>query len=208
MEWTMIVVVDYGIGNLGSIVNMLRKIGADGVGASDEATISSADKLILPGVGAFDTGMDRLGQSALIELLERKVLTNRTPILGICLGMQLLTEGSEEGMLSGLGWIAADTLRFDFAETNERLRIPHMGWNTVDVKRNDSLFKDALEDARYYFVHSYYVRCRHESDVVGTTRYGSDFHSAIQRDNIYGTQFHPEKSHAFGMAVLRAFAEL
>jgi glutamine amidotransferase len=203
----MIVVIDIGIGNLGSIVNMLRAIGAPGMASKDAADLAAAERLILPGVGAFDAGVRRLRQSGLVDILRQRVLGDRVPVLGICLGMQLLGEGSEEGSLPGLGWLAADTVRFDFATIDDRPRIPHMGWNTVEVRRGDSLFRDADDRARYYFVHSYHLRCRNSSDVLGTTHHGYDFASAVQCDNIYGTQFHPEKSHGYGKAVLRAFAE-
>lgn len=204
----MIVIVNYGVGNLGSVFNMLKKVGADAVISSDSVEIEKADKLILPGVGAFDEGMKHLQESNLIGILSEKALARRTPTLGICLGMQLLMQKSEEGDLPGLGWIEGGNVRFRFDDSNGHLKIPHMGWNTVTVKRHDSLFKDLDQEARFYFVHSYHVVCKREDDVLAKTHHGDDFVSALQSGNIMGTQFHPEKSHKFGMKLLSNFAEL
>ena len=204
----MIVIVDYGIGNLGSVLNMLKRVGAAASISSDPVEIEKADKLILPGVGAFDAGMKQLQASNLIGLLSEKARARRTPTLGICLGMQLLMDNSEEGELPGLGWIKGSNLRFRLDADNGHLKVPHMGWNTVTVKRHDSLFKELDDESRFYFVHSYRVVCRNDSDVLATTHHGEDFVSALQSGNIMGTQFHPEKSHKFGMKVLSNFAEL
>lgn len=204
----MIVIVDYGIGNLGSVLNMLKRVGAPATISSDPVEIEKADKLILPGVGAFDAGMKQLQDSQLIGVLSEKALTRKTPTLGICLGMQLLMENSEEGELPGLGWIKGSNVRFRLEEGNGHLKVPHMGWNTVEVKRADSLFKELADEARFYFVHSYRVVCERESDVLATTNHGEDFVSALESGNIMGTQFHPEKSHKFGMKLLSNFAEL
>ncbi len=204
----MIVVVNYGIGNLGSVLNMLKKVGADAIISSDPVEIEKADKLILPGVGAFDAGMKHLMDSNLIGVLKEKARGRRAPTLGICLGMQMLMENSEEGELPGLGWIEGSNVRFRIEEGNGHLKVPHMGWNTVTVKRHDSLFKDLDDEARFYFVHSYRVVCKNDSDVLATTHHGDEFVSALQNGNIMGTQFHPEKSHKFGMKLLSNFAEL
>lgn len=204
----MIVVVDYGMGNLGSILNMLKKIGAEARVSSDPQEIESADKLILPGVGAFDAGMKRLQELGLIGVLDDKVLNGKTPTLGVCLGMQLLTQQSEEGNLLGLGWIDGETIRFRFDPKQTHLKIPHMGWNTVTIHREGELFRGLEHEARFYFVHSYHVVCNQQEDVLATTHHGYDFVSAIQRDNIMGTQFHPEKSHRYGMKLYRNFVEL
>jgi imidazole glycerol-phosphate synthase subunit HisH len=203
----MIVIIDYGMGNLGSILNMLRRIGAEAVISASIADIERAERLILPGVGAFDYGMDRLDRLGFIPILDHKVMEQRTPILGICLGMQLLSKRSEEGSLPGLGWIDAETIRFRIESDNARLRIPHMGWNTIEVRQHPSILDNLPESARFYFVHSYHVRCHHESDVLAIAEYGIVFHAAVAHGNIMGTQFHPEKSHRFGMHVLRQFAE-
>jgi len=203
----MIVVIDYGMGNLGSIQNMLKKIGAKGIISSDISDIQKADKLILPGVGAFDNGMENLEKRGLIPVLNEKVLIHKTPILGICLGMQLLSKKSEEGHLPGLGWIEAETIKFKFNENQTRLKIPHMGWNTIKIKKDNPLFTNMYEETRFYFVHSYHVFCHNKQDVLAETHYGFDFVSSLQKDNIFGVQFHPEKSHKFGQQLLKNFVE-
>jgi glutamine amidotransferase len=202
----MIAIVDYGTGNLCSILNMLKKVGAKGVISSDAVELRNADKLILPGVGAFDNAMGNLEKLGLIPILNELVVKGRKPILGICLGMQLLTHTSEEGKLPGLGWIDADTVRFRFDERN-RLKIPHMGWNTIEQVKKSPLLDDADAEPRFYFVHSYHVVCRKEEDVLTKTTYGYDFISSVVKNNIAGVQFHPEKSHKFGMKLLSNFAE-
>lgn len=204
----MIVVVDYGVGNLSSIGNMLKKIGAEAIISSDRNVIASADKLILPGVGAFDNGIQNLKDRNLVDVLNERVLGAKVPILGICLGMQLLTKSSEEGKLPGLGWIEAETKKFSLELVNSSLKIPHMGWNFVEVLREDSyLFSDMPEESRFYFVHSYHVVCSNPSDVVALTKHGYQFSSVVQKGNILGVQFHPEKSHKFGMKLLKNFSE-
>jgi imidazole glycerol-phosphate synthase subunit HisH len=203
----MIVIVDYGMGNLGSIANMLKKIGAPAVISSDPEIIEQADKLILPGVGAFDYGMRNLNERGLIPVLNEQVLAHKKPVLGLCLGMQLLTKHSEEGGLPGLGWLDAETVRFKFDVANAVLKIPHMGWNSVQVGQPHFLFANAGTEPRFYFVHSYHVVCADERAVIGKTQYGYDFASVVAKDNIAGVQFHPEKSHAFGMNLLKNFAE-
>lgn len=204
----MIVIVDYGMGNHGSIMNMLKKIGYRAIISSDPKTVGAAEKLILPGVGAFDNGMENLASRGLLPILHESVMEKRTPVLGICLGMQLLSRRSEEGILPGLGWIDAETIRFAFTE-DTNLKVPHMGWNTVDAKDHSALFMD-MEDMekKFYFVHSYHVVCRNPEDVAATTLYGIPFTSAICHGNICATQFHPEKSHKYGMQVFRNFMEM
>ncbi len=201
----MITIIDYGMGNLGSILNMLKHIGVQATVTADLQIISDATKIILPGVGAFDNAMTNINKSGLRELLDRKALIERVPILGICLGMQLLTCGSEEGELAGLGWIPATTNRFP--DTNG-LKVPHMGWNLVHQSTPNKMTDGFQEETRFYFVHSYYVKVENESHSMLKTEYGLKFDSAIQNGNIYGVQFHPEKSHRFGMHLLRNFAEL
>ena len=203
----MIVVIDYGMGNLGSIANMLKKVGAEAVVSSEAAVIERAAKLILPGVGAFDHGMKNLAERGLIPLLNAKVLRDKTPILGLCLGMQLFTQRSEEGELPGLGWLEAETVRFKFDQVHVHLKIPHMGWNTLQVCQPHPIFADMEADMRFYFVHSYHVVCADARTVLAQTHHGYDFASAVAKENIVGVQFHPEKSHKFGMKLLRNFAE-
>jgi glutamine amidotransferase len=203
----MICIVDYGMGNLGSIANMLRRVGADALVSSDAAIIEGAEKLILPGVGAFDNGMKNLAERDLISLLSTQVLQCKKPILGLCLGMELFTKSSEEGRVPGLGWIDAQTVRFKFDGADSGLKVPHMGWNTLEVCQPHPLLASVDANARFYFVHSYYVLCGDNRNVLARTHYGFDFASVISQDNIMGAQFHPEKSHRFGMAFLKNFAE-
>jgi glutamine amidotransferase len=206
----MITIIDYGMGNLGSIVNMFRKIGLQAVATAEPAAIEQADKLLLPGVGAFDTAMTRIRQQGLLELLNRKALVEKVPILGICLGMQLLADSSEEGILPGLGWIPARTLAFKGRIDTIRYKVPHMGWNIVEKHTESPLTDDfeSFEEPRFYFVHSYFVQCDNDRHSILKTAYGLRFDSAIQNGNIYGVQFHPEKSHTFGMQLFRNFARL
>lgn len=203
----MIVVIDYGMGNLGSIANMLKKVGTKAIISSDIATIEQADKLILPGVGAFDSAMQRLNGLGLVPILERKVLQDQVPIMGLCLGLQLFTRRSEEGRLPGLGWIDAETVKFRFDPHESGLKIPHMGWNTVEIQHPSPVWEAMYEDARFYFVHSYHVICQDDEDIAATTNYGYEFTSAINRGSISGMQFHPEKSHKFGMRLFKNFVE-
>lgn len=203
----MITIIDYGMGNLGSVQNMCKRIGVPSEITGDPDIIAKSTKLLLPGVGAFDAAMQKIAGSGLQTVLDKKVLAEKVPTLGICLGMQLLTNGSEEGMLPGLKWIPAKTLKFRFA-ADSKLKIPHMGWNRVFEKKQSPLIQDLPQEPRFYFVHSYYVQCDNESDVLTTTHYGADFHSMVQKDNVYGAQFHPEKSHKFGMKLLENFAKI
>lgn len=203
----MITIVNYGMGNLGSVQNMFKRIGVPSEISGDPAVIADAVKLLLPGVGAFDAAMQKIADSGLRTILDKKVLQDKIPILGICLGMQLLTDSSEEGILPGLGWIKARTRKFRF-EANSNLKVPHMGWNRVHIKKDSFLIQNLPEEPRFYFVHSYFVQCDNEEDVLTTTQYGTDFHSIIQSNNVYGAQFHPEKSHKFGMKLLENFAKI
>jgi imidazole glycerol-phosphate synthase subunit HisH len=201
----MIVIVDYGVGNVASIVNMLRKIGESAVSSSDPASLASADAIILPGVGAFDHAMRKLRESKLLNALETRVLRDRVPTLGLCLGMQLLTTRSEEGLERGLGWVAARTVRFDVKKVESRFTVPFMGWSDVEPVRQHSLLDSEGSEMRFYFAHSFHVECEDPSLVIGTAHHGYAFPAAIAHDNILGVQFHPEKSHVFGMRVLRNF---
>lgn len=203
----MIVIIDYGLGNLASIANMLKKIGAPAEISNDVSKISQADKLILPGVGHFAKGMENLQQSGLIDTVNREVLEHKKPVLGICLGMQLMTNHSEEGDCKGLGWIDAETTRFRMPE-NSSLKIPHMGWSDVHFVQQQPLLNGISPEPRYYFVHSYHVTCKDPANVLGTCDYGYTFDCAIVKDNIMGVQFHPEKSHRYGMELLNNFANL
>jgi glutamine amidotransferase len=203
----MIVIVDHGMGNLGSVANMLRKIGSEGVRSADPDVIARADKLILAGIGAFDGAVGRLADLGLVDALNEAVLHRRVPVLGVCLGMQLMARSSDEGSRSGLGWLDADVRRFAFP-ADVRLPVPHMGWSEVHPTRPSPLFEDGSADLRFYFSHAYHLVCLDPADVAATTSYGYEFVAVVHRDNILGTQFHPEKSHIFGMDVYRRFVSL
>jgi glutamine amidotransferase len=201
----MLVIVDYGVGNLASIKNILKKIGEEAVISSEEAVIEKADKLILPGVGAFDTCAGKLAASGLLPVLNEKVLVQKKPVLGICVGMQLLTEGSEEGVLPGLGWIGGRIVRFIPEKAAMPVKIPHMGWTEVHLNKPSGLFGDMYEEPRFYFVHSYHPQLDRDEDVLVYADYGYRFAAGMEKDNIMGVQFHPEKSHKFGMKLLQNF---
>jgi imidazole glycerol-phosphate synthase subunit HisH len=202
----MIYIVDYGLGNLASIKNMFKHIDIrDVIITSDKKELEKAEKIILPGVGAFDNGMQHLQKYDLIDILNKKALEDKIPFLGICLGMQLMTNGSEEGIEKGLGWFDADTLRFNLPDD---YKVPHMGWNYVKAVKNSEQFLIRNINYRFYFVHSYYVHSNCPEDILFETNYGSNFHSAIQKENLIGMQFHPEKSLKFGMDILDQFSKL
>jgi imidazole glycerol-phosphate synthase subunit HisH len=207
----MIAIINYGVGNLGSIQNMLKRVGCtENIITSDPDQIIKADKVILPGVGAFDAGMQKINESGLLEPLQQVALQLKRPVLGICLGMQLLTKGSEEGTVKGLGWIDAYTRRFDFSNglAHLNLKIPHMGWNEVTASKEHPLIKNLEHRSRFYFVHSYFVQCNNPSDELLRCHYGIDFTCSVQHDNVMGVQFHAEKSHKFGMQLLKNFSEI
>lgn len=204
----MIMIVDYGLGNVGSIINMLKKLGAESKLSKDHSELARADKLILPGVGAFDVAMQELKDKNLVTVLRRLVLDNGVPLLGICLGMQLLGESSEEGILPGLSLIPFKNVRFSPPE-GKKLLLPHIGWNRTNiVKQNDLLVKEIENNQRYYFVHSYHAVCQDRENVLMESEYGYPFTAAVSRDNVWGVQFHPEKSHQFGLRLLRNFMEV
>jgi glutamine amidotransferase len=199
----MIVIIDYNMGNVGSIYNMIKKLGYESRITSSLDEIKKANKIILPGVGSFDNGIMNLKKLGLLEILNYKVLQEKVPIIGICLGMQLMTKKSEEGKLEGLGWINGETIKF----VSDKYKVPHMGWNTVNIKKYSKLFEGMDGEIRFYFVHSYYVKCSDAEDTLTTTYYINEFVSSFERNNIVGVQFHPEKSHKFGMKVFRNFIE-
>lgn len=199
--------MDHGLGNLGSVANMLRTLGAASTRTTDPDEIRRADKILLAGVGAFDTAMERLEELDLVSVLNHQVLERRVPVLGVCLGMQLMARSSEEGQRSGLGWLDASVEAFSFDEGSP-LRTPHMGWQVVTPVRDSPLLPADGDERRFYFSHGYHLVCHDEDDVAATATYGYPFAAAAHRGNILGTQFHPEKSHAFGMDVLRRFIAL
>lgn len=198
------VIIDFGLGNLASIKNMIKKVGGDSIISSDHQIISDADKLILPGVGNFSAGMENIHKNELLPVLNQKVLEQKTPVLGICLGMQLMSARSEEGDCDGLGWFDANIIKFRQEEMGA-LKVPHMGWNDLTLKKTHHLFPDMEAEERFYFVHSYHAVTNRQEDVLATVHYGYDFVCAYSRDNICGMQFHPEKSHRFGMEVFTRF---
>lgn len=201
----MIVVVDYGVGNLSSVSNMLRKAGGEVLISRNPTDVLAAQKLLIPGVGNFDYGMKMLNASGLRDAVDRYALELRRPVLGICLGAQILGKGSEEGDASGLGWIDMSCHKLP-AMSN--IRVPHMGWNKILTKKKSSLINQLEHDARFYFVHSYYMKCNQPEDVLATTSHGIEFTCAVQKENIMGTQFHPEKSLRHGLALMKSFVEL
>jgi glutamine amidotransferase len=203
----MLTIVDYGLGNLNSVANMIRHVGGTCRVTGDPGELAEAEKFILPGVGAFDRGMEALRGTGIADALSVAVLERKKPILGICLGMQLMANRSQEGNLSGLGWLDADVRKFCLPALSG-LKIPHMGWNTVNIVKSNPLLDSSMGEQRFYFVHSYHVVCTDSADVLATAHHGMDFCAAIQKGNIFGAQFHPEKSHRFGMALMKRFLEL
>jgi glutamine amidotransferase len=204
----LLTVIDYGAGNIGSVLNMIRRVGGDAVASGQASDVLRAEKLLLPGVGSFDNAMQKLAQLDLIAPLRERALAG-VPVMGICLGMQLLAEGSEEGVLPGLNLIPGKVRRFKFDGDAAPLKVPHMGWNRVRTAKQHRLTQGIEDDeARFYFVHSFHYDCADEADRLLQTRYGYEFTSGVQRGNVMGVQFHPEKSHRFGMQLIKNFIEL
>lgn len=203
----MTIIVNYGMGNVGSVLNMYKKAGANATLSSDPEIIASAEKLILPGVGAFDAAMERIEDMGLGSALNHAALERRIPVLGICLGMQLLMTTSEEGKRPGLGWIAGRVLAFR-GRVDSKMKVPHMGWNTVKQNSYHPLTKELGSIQRYYFVHSYFVKTDDRNHSLLETNYGLPFDAAVCSGNIFGVQFHPEKSHGFGLKLLKNFANI
>ncbi|WP_127519556.1 imidazole glycerol phosphate synthase subunit HisH [Mesorhizobium sp. Z1-4] len=204
----MIVIVDYGLGNLGSIRNMLRKIGYEATVSGEAEDIRSASKLILPGIGAFDSGMRDLNATGVVDILHEKALEEKIPVLGICLGAQLMTKRSDEGKEAGLGWFEAETRRMTFEGIPGRWPLPNIGWRDVKAQNGYSLLDESQGTPRFYFVHSYYMHAQTPEIVSMTSEYGFEFACGLSRGNLHCAQFHPEKSHVFGKRLLQAFAEL
>ena len=202
----MITIIDYGMGNLGSVANMIKKVDGKSIITFNKEDVKNAKKILLPGVGAYDNAVKNLKNLDLWELIKEKVLEERVPIMGICLGMQLLAKGSEEGSCDGFGFIDAEVKKFKFE--NSDLKIPHMGWNIVRLQKKSKLFEGMeKEENRFYFVHSFAVECNNKEDILTITNYGYDFVSSFEKNNIIGCQFHPEKSHKFGMKLFKNFVE-
>ena len=202
----MIEIIDYGLGNTQAFVNIYQRLDIP-VGLAKKAEdLSEATHIILPGVGAFDWAMSRLDMSGMLEMLNHMVIDKKIPVLGVCVGMQIMAQSSDEGSSAGLGWIDADVRRFDAEYMQKTIILPHMGWNDVEPRDNSSLFNDIGKDARFYFLHSYYFSPNNASNVIASTVYGKQFAAAVRRDNVYGVQFHPEKSHSWGTQLLKNFA--
>lgn len=204
----MITIINYGLGNVRAFINLYERLNIKTKIACTTADFDGATKLILPGVGAFDYAMTLLNQSGMRSVIERQVFENCLPILGICVGMQMLAKTSEEGNLSGLGWVDGCVKRFDSSKIPFKTRLPHMGWNTVKPEIENPLLNGLSQESRFYFLHSYYFVCADEADEIATAEYGLRYACAINRKNIYGVQFHPEKSHSNGIRLLKNFAEL
>ena len=207
MEIKKIAIIDYNSGNIGSILNMLKYIGVDAFLTKDEEEIRNAEKLILPGVGHFAYGMKQLEDSGLIPILNDVVLNKNTPILGICLGAQLMTLESEEGMVKGLGWFDAVVKKFKF-DSEDNIKLPNIGWRNIYAEKESVLLKDMYINPRFYFVHSYHMISANKNDILFRSNYNFNFTAALEKDNIFALQFHPEKSHKYGVKILENFCKL
>ena len=204
----MIAIIDYGLGNVRAFANLYTKSNIPFVIAKDTSDLENAQKIILPGVGSFDYAMQLLEASGMQETLSDMVLNHNVPVLGVCVGMQMLADSSDEGNLSGLGWIPGQVKRFESSSLNEEINIPHMGWNNINPVITSGLMEGLDSNSRFYFLHSYYFNCENEDSLLATTHYGNEFACAVHRNNVYGVQFHPEKSHRWGAKILENFARL
>lgn len=204
----MITLIDYGLGNIQAFANIYKRLNIPARTASSATELADAEKLILPGVGAFDWAMTLLNESGMRERLEELVVGKSCPVLGVCVGMQIMANRSDEGKMDGLGWIDADVRKFDEASFTQKTHLPHMGWNNVTPKNSDCLFHGLEEGARFYFLHSYYFVPQRESNVLAVTDYNGLYASSVRSGNVFGVQFHPEKSHHWGIQLLKNFAEL
>ena len=202
----MITIVDYGVGNISAFKNVFKRLNIASSIAKSSSDLENATKLILPGVGSFDYAMSQLNLSGMRKKLDELVIEKKIPVLGICVGMQMMGNGSEEGASEGLNWVDAEVLKFDESLLKTRVKFPHMGWNEVKPLKESILFKNINEEAIFYFLHSYYFKCNNSNHVLGVSDYGSSFSSCINFENIYGVQFHPEKSHNNGEKLLHNFA--
>ena len=204
----MITIVDYGLGNIGAFANVYKRMNIPARVATSASDLESAERIILPGVGAFDHAMNLLDASGMRDTLSDLVVVQKKPVIGVCVGMQILASGSDEGAREGLGWIPGRVRHFQSAPESKPLPVPHMGWNDVRPAPGEPLFTGLHNDARFYFLHSYYFECDEPASVTATAGYGAEFGCAVRRDNVFGVQFHPEKSHHFGATLLKNFAEI
>jgi glutamine amidotransferase len=204
----MITIINYGVGNIFAFQNVYKRLNIPTKIANSCEDLVNAKKLILPGVGSFDYAMSQLNASGMREKLDNLVLVEKVPVIGICVGMQMMGNRSDEGKLEGLKWINSQILKFDETKINQRTKLPHMGWNDVTPIKNNPLFIGLEKDAIFYFLHSYYFKCNNPLDIISITEYGMSFTSAVNHENIFGIQFHPEKSHHYGEILLNNFAKL
>ena len=204
----MITIVDYGSGNISAIANIYEKLRVVYTIAKDPVQVVGAEKIFLPGVGSFDETISMLDRIGFREVLDQEVLVNKVPIIGICVGMQILAESSEEGSLNGLGYIKGKVKKIDASTLSHKPKLPHLGWNSINVEKNHSILKNIDAKFGFYFLHSYYFDCSEESDILTTSMYGKSFASSVNRENVFGIQFHPEKSHHNGVNLLHNFALL
>lgn len=204
----MISIVDYGLGNVRAFVNALNLIGVKTEAVNNASKLNKSSKIILPGVGSFDHAIEKLNSSGMRDTLEQLVINDKIPILGVCVGMQILAESSREGRLSGLGWIKGKVKMLDASKLQAKPKLPHMGWNNISIQRNIDLMLGLNSSSMFYFLHSYYFDCEDNNEVITTTKYGIEFSSSINKENIFGVQFHPEKSHIYGIKLLSNFSKL
>ena len=204
----MIAIVDYGSGNIQAIKNIYKKLKIECVFASEPGDLEGTTKIILPGVGAFDEAMTQLSRSGMREILDMMVLEQNIPVLGICVGMQIMAKSSDEGKLEGLSWFDAQVKLFDESKLKHKPKLPHMGWNEIVPTLNHSIFDSIDIEKGFYFLHSYFFSCNNKNDVLAEANYGGNFHCAVNKNNIFGFQFHPEKSHSNGINLFKNFAEL
>lgn len=204
----MITLIDYGVGNIFAFQNVYKRLNIPTKIAKRKEDLTNAKKLILPGVGSFDYAMAQLNASGMRDKLDELVLEKKVPVIGICVGMQIMGNRSDEGKLEGLKWINSEILKFDENLIQQRTKLPHMGWNDVDPINNHPLFIGLEKEAIFYFLHSYYFKCKNETESIAISNYGISFSSAVHRENIYGIQFHPEKSHQYGEKLLHNFANI
>lgn len=204
----MIAIVDYGSGNIQAIKNIYKKLKVDCIFASKPEHLDGIDKIILPGVGAFDEAIQQLTNSGMKDILTQKVIQESTPVLGVCVGMQIMAKSSDEGNLEGLGWFDAEVKKFDESTINFKPKLPHMGWNELVPNKSHPILNNIDMDKGFYFLHSFYFQCNDENDILAKAHYGSNFHCAVQKNNVFGFQFHPEKSHTNGINLFQNFAEL
>jgi glutamine amidotransferase len=206
----MIGVIDYGVGNISAFRNIYKHLNIPAISVTKESDLNDVNKLILPGVGHFDYAMSKFQDSCMLERVNKMVVEQNIPVLGICVGMQMMAICSDEGCLPGLGWIDAKVKKFDpdFTIGSTRLPLPHMGWNDIVMEKESPILKGLEYDSQFYFLHSYYFRCNNPDDIIAKTNYGANFTCAINHEKVYGVQFHPEKSHKYGIKLLKNFAQL